>query len=47
MKKMMIACREMARLAANSGKKDGIIFGIVWNNARNWLWDNDDRGGLI
>src|SRR4051812_5748947 len=28
---------DTSRLAADGGKKNGIVFGVVWDNARNWL----------
>ena len=46
-KQMMVAGHDMTRLAADGGEKDGIVFGIVWNNPWNWLRDNDDRCNFI
>ena len=42
MKEVMVASREDIRFSANGGEHDGIVFGIMWDNARNGLRHNDD-----
>ncbi len=46
MEKMLIARREPLGLTTNRRKQDGVIFGIVWHNARHRSWHLHNQRGL-